>query len=93
MAGERLFADVLQELRDAKKTGALYVSMVEAGETGGLLAEILDRVASYLEATSRLKKKIKSAMSYPTIVCVVAILICLFLVLKIIPIFADIFRE
>ncbi len=71
----------------------LYVSMVEAGETGGLLAEILDRVASYLEATARLKKKIKSAMSYPAIVCIVAILISLFLVLKIIPVFADIFTD
>ena len=42
----------------------LYVSMVEAGETGGLLAEILDRLASYLESTARLKKKVKSAMAY-----------------------------
>jgi type IV pilus assembly protein PilC len=51
----------------------LYVSMVQAGETGGLLAEILDRVASYLEASARLKKKVKSAMSYPSIVCFIAI--------------------
>ncbi|MDW8344381.1 MAG: type II secretion system F family protein [Verrucomicrobiae bacterium] len=71
----------------------LYVSMVAAGETGGLLAEILDRIASYLEATSRLKKKIKSAMTYPVIVCFIAIVIALFLVLKIIPIFADIFKD
>ncbi len=71
----------------------LYVSMVEAGETGGLLAEILDRVASYLEATARLKKKVKSAMSYPTIVCCIAILISLFLIIKVIPIFADIYKD
>ncbi len=71
----------------------LYVSMVEAGETGGLLAEILDRVASYLEATSRLKKKVKSAMTYPTIVCCIAILIALFLIIKVIPIFADIYKD
>lgn len=71
----------------------LFVSMVQAGETGGLLAEILDRLASYLEATARLKKKVKSAMSYPTIVCCVAIGIALFLVLKVIPIFADIFKD
>ncbi|NQU09369.1 type II secretion system F family protein [bacterium] len=71
----------------------LFVSMVEAGETGGLLAEILDRVASYLEATARLKKKVKSAMTYPTIVCIIAICISLFLVMKIIPIFADIFKD
>jgi type IV pilus assembly protein PilC len=71
----------------------LYVSMVEAGETGGLLAEILDRVASYLEATARLKKKVKSAMSYPVIVCCIAVLISLFLIMKVIPIFADIYKD
>jgi type IV pilus assembly protein PilC len=71
----------------------LFVCMVEAGETGGLLAEILDRVASYLEATARLKRKVKSAMSYPTIVCFVAIGIALFLIMKVIPLFADIFKD
>ena len=71
----------------------LYVSMVEAGETGGLLAEILDRLASYLEATARLKKKVKSAMSYPVIVCFIAISIAMFLMMKVIPIFADIFKD
>ena len=71
----------------------LFVSMVEAGETGGLLAEILDRVANYLEATARLKKKVKSAMSYPTIVCIIALGIALFLIVKVIPIFADIFKD
>ncbi len=83
-----------QALREHPKVfSRLYVSMVEAGETGGLLAEILDRVATYLEATSRLKKKVKSAMSYPVIVCCVALGIALFLILKIIPIFADIFKD
>jgi len=71
----------------------LFVSMVEAGETGGLLAEILDRLASYLEATARLKKKVKSAMSYPTIVCGIAVCIALFLIIKVIPIFADIYKD
>jgi type IV pilus assembly protein PilC len=71
----------------------LFVSMVQAGEAGGLLAEILDRVASYLEATARLKKKVKSAMSYPVIVCCIAILIALFLIMKVIPIFADIYKD
>jgi type IV pilus assembly protein PilC len=71
----------------------LYVSMVEAGETGGLIAEILDRLASYLESTARLKKKVKSAMSYPVIVCFIAICIALFLIIKVIPIFADIYKD
>jgi type IV pilus assembly protein PilC len=71
----------------------LFVSMVQAGEAGGLLSEILDRLASYLEATARLKKKVKSAMSYPTIVCFVAISIALFLIMKVIPIFGDIYKD
>jgi type IV pilus assembly protein PilC len=71
----------------------LYVSMVEAGEMGGMLAEILDRVATYQEASSRLKKKVKSAMMYPVIVSVIAVLISLFLIIKVIPIFADIFKD
>jgi type IV pilus assembly protein PilC len=71
----------------------LFVSMVEAGETGGLLAEILDRLANYLESTARLKKKVKSAMTYPVIVCFIAISIALFLIIKVIPIFADIYKD
>ena len=47
--------------------------MVAAGEKGGLLAEILSRLAVYLENAARLRKKVKSAMMYPTVVTVVAI--------------------
>src|SRR6058998_1051256 len=43
----------------------LFVSMVDAGEKGGLLAEVLARLATYLENTARLRKKVKSAMMYP----------------------------
>src|SRR6185503_12489708 len=50
----------------------LYVAMVKAGETGGLLSEILDRLATFLEASARLRKKIKSAMTYPVIVICIA---------------------
>jgi type IV pilus assembly protein PilC len=71
----------------------LYISMVEAGEVGGFLAEILDRVATYLETTARLKRKVKSAMSYPTIVCSIAVAISLALIMKVIPIFADIYKD
>jgi type IV pilus assembly protein PilC len=85
------FSEALAE--HPKVFNKLYVSMVQAGETGGLLAEILDRVASYLEATARLKKKVKSAMAYPTIVCCIAILIALFLIIKVIPVFGDIYKD
>lgn len=79
--------------RHPKVFDKLYISMVKAGETGGLLAEILDRVASYLEASARLRKKIKSAMSYPAIVTIVAISICMFLIVKVIPVFAGIYKD
>jgi type IV pilus assembly protein PilC len=85
------FSEALAE--HPKVFNKLYVSMVEAGETGGLLAEILDRLACYLESSSRLKKKVKSAMSYPVIVCVVALGIALFLIVKVIPIFGNIYKD
>ncbi|MGA2852977.1 MAG: type II secretion system F family protein [Verrucomicrobiota bacterium] len=71
----------------------LYVSMVGAGEKGGLLAEILARLATYLETTDRLRKKIKAAMMYPTAVTVVAIGITIFLLVKVIPVFKDVYSS
>ncbi len=71
----------------------LYISMVKAGETGGMLSEILDRLAGFLEASARLKKKVKSAMTYPVIVICIALLITTFLIVKIVPVFGDIFAD
>jgi type IV pilus assembly protein PilC len=71
----------------------LYVSMVKAGEHGGLLAEILDRLAGFLEASARLKKKVKSAMTYPVIVVCIAFLITTFLIVRVVPIFGEIFND
>lgn len=70
----------------------LYVCMVGAGERGGLLAEILARLATYLENTARLRKKVKSAMMYPTVVTVVAIGITIFLLVKVVPVFGDVYK-
>src|SRR5881396_62746 len=69
----------------------LYVSMVDAGEKGGLLAEVLARLATYLENTARLRKKVKSAMMYPTAVTVIAIGITIFLLVKVVPVFGEIY--
>ena len=69
----------------------MYVSMVDAGEKGGLLQEILDRLATYLENTARLRKKVKSAMMYPTVVTLVAMSITIFLIVKVVPVFGDIY--
>lgn len=71
----------------------LYISMVRAGETGGLLADILDRLAGFLEASARLRKKIKSAMTYPVAVISIAVIITTFLIVRVVPVFADIFKD
>ncbi len=71
----------------------LYVAMVKAGESGGLLAEILDRLATFLEAAARLKKKVKSAMTYPVIVVCIAFAITTFLIVKVVPVFGQIFAD
>ncbi len=65
----------------------LYVSMVDAGEKGGLLAEVLARLATYLENTARLRKKVKSAMMYPTAVTIIAIAITTFLLVRVVAVF------
>ena len=70
----------------------LYVCMVGAGERGGLLAEILSRLATYLENTAKLRKKVKSAMMYPTAVTVIAIGITIFLLIKVVPVFGDVYK-
>ena len=83
------FSEALQ--KHPKVFSRLYVSMVSAGEKGGLLAEILARLATYLENTARLRKKVKSAMMYPTVVTCVAIGITIFLLVKVIPVFGEIY--
>jgi type IV pilus assembly protein PilC len=78
-------------MKHPKVFNRLYYCMVEAGEKGGLLAEILARLATYLENTARLRKKVKSAMMYPTAVTVIAIGITIFLLVKVVPVFGEIF--
>src|SRR5678815_1347461 len=78
-------------VKHPKVFNRLYVCMVDAGEKGGLLAEILARLATYLENTARLRKKVKSAMMYPIVVTVIAIGITTFLLIKVVPVFAEIF--
>src|SRR5438105_8562219 len=85
------FSEALQ--KHPKVFNRLYVCMVAAGEKGGLLAEILSRLAVYLENAARLRKKVKSAMMYPTVVTVVAILITCFLLVKVVPVFGEIFSS
>ncbi len=70
---------------------SLFINMVRAGEVSGTLAEILDRIAAYMEATLALKRKVKSAMIYPIIVSSMAVIITSVLLLKVIPVFGGIY--
>jgi type IV pilus assembly protein PilC len=72
---------------------SLFVSMVEAGEASGGLAEILGKVAGYFESTVRLTKKVKSAMTYPIAVIGLAIALVNVLLIFVIPVFAAMFAD
>ncbi|MBY0395513.1 MAG: type II secretion system F family protein, partial [Thermoleophilia bacterium] len=71
----------------------LFVAMVRAGETGGNLEEVLERVAVQLEKDDNLRRTVRSAMVYPTLIGVFAVGTLLGMVLFIIPIFADMFSD
>lgn len=71
----------------------LYVNMVDAGEAGGILDDILARLAGYLEKAEALRRKVKSALTYPAVVLIVALGACTFMLLFIIPTFARIFAD
>ena len=71
----------------------LYVSMIQAGEVGGVLDEVLNRLAKLLEDVARLQNQIKAALSYPVVVGVLAVGIFLAMTIFLIPIFANIFKD
>ena len=70
---------------------ALYVNLVEAGETGGILDTILQRLSSYIEKNVKLKRAVKSALVYPVAVLLVAAGVIVLLLWKVVPIFATLF--
>ena len=69
----------------------LFTNMVRVGETGGVLSKILDRIATYLEKSLKLKRKVKSALIYPAVVVSMAIIITVILLVKVVPTFAGIY--
>lgn len=83
------FSEALE--KHAKVFSFLFIHMVRAGESSGNLEEILDRLANYLEKTSALQKKIRSALTYPAVVSVMALTITTGMLTFVIPKFAEIF--
>ena len=71
----------------------LYTNMVDAGEQGGILDVILARLAAYLEKADALQRKVKSAMTYPSIVAIVAVGATVFMLMFVIPVFAKMFTD
>lgn len=73
--------------------GDLYVNMIAAGETGGIIDVILQRLAVFLEKNDALQRKVKGALTYPAIVLFVATGACIFMLLGVIPVFAKMFAD
>jgi type IV pilus assembly protein PilC len=104
----KIFARILGQVKSAVEQGAtfsdalrrhprvfddLYVNLVAAGEVGGILDTILNRLAVYIEKAVKLRSQIKSAMFYPVGVLVVAIGVIAVMLLKVIPTFEDMYKE
>jgi type IV pilus assembly protein PilC len=104
---QKIFKDIIRQIREDVESGStfagalkkhpvafddLYTNLVVAGEEGGILDNILLRLAGYIEKAEALKKKVKSAMVYPTTIIVVAVAVVIILMLFVIPVFEDMFK-
>lgn len=104
----RLLANVMQQIERDVEGGAslteaiqkhpnvfntFYLSMIRAGEASGMLDSILDQVATYMERVAALQRKIRSALMYPVTVTIVAIGITFFLMVRVVPVFQEIFES
>lgn len=107
-ATNKVFKDVIRTVRTSIEGGSsltealekfpdvfseLYVGMLRAGELGGMLADTAARLAAYLEAQARLRRKVISAMMYPCIVTAVALLLTTGMIIWIVPAFASIYED
>jgi type IV pilus assembly protein PilC len=79
--------------RHPKIFSDLYVSLVAAGEMGGMLDTILNRLAIYIEKNEKLKSKVKSAMVYPSVVLIISIIVIAVLLIFVIPVFQEMFES
>ena len=71
----------------------LFINLVAAGEAGGILDVILNRLSAYMEKAMNLKRKVKGAMTYPISVLVIAIAVVILLLYKVVPVFDDLFSS
>ena len=85
------YADALK--KHPRIFSELYCNMVAAGEAGGILDTILNRLAAYIEKAMKLKKKVKSAMVYPAVVTSVAILVIAIIMIFVVPTFSKMFAQ
>ena len=85
------FADALKQHPDVFDD--LFVNLVAAGEIGGILDIILNRLAAYIEKAAKLKKKVKGAMTYPIVVMVIAVLVVAVILIFVIPVFESMFAD
>ncbi len=89
--GGSSLSEALSKHRDV--FDALYTNMVHAGETGGVLDLVLDRLAEYIEKAANLKSKVKGAMIYPAVVTVVAVAVIAIILIFVIPTFESMFAD
>jgi type IV pilus assembly protein PilC len=85
------YADALK--KHPRIFSELYVNMVAAGEAGGILDTILNRLATYIEKAMKLKKKVKGAMVYPAVVTSIAVLCIAIIMIFVVPTFAKMFSQ
>lgn len=85
------FADSMR--KHPKAFDNLYSNMIEAGETGGILDTILNRLAIFMEKSMALKKKVKGAMTYPAICLAISLLILVVILVFVIPVFEEMFAQ
>src|SRR5262245_28267719 len=79
--------------RHPKIFSRLYIAMVEAGEAAGILDQVLDRVALQIEKETQIKRRVKGAMMYPTMVLIFATLVLIGLLMFLVPVFVNIFAQ
>ena len=104
----RTFKKILKEIKEAVEEGStfadalkqhpevfddLFVNLVAAGEVGGILDIILNRLAAYIEKAAKLKRKVKGAMTYPIVVMVIAVLVVAIILIFVIPVFQSMFAD